>query len=50
MKALVGRTLFGDEALYKIFNEKDREEIDRAIEVLQNPTEYESILDGKITE
>lgn len=50
MKALVGRTLFGDEALYKIFNENDRKEIDRAIEVLQNPTEYESILDGKITE
>lgn len=50
MKAFVGRMLFGDEALYRIFNEKDRAEIDRAKEVLQNPTEYESILDGKITE
>ena len=50
MKALIGRSLFGDEALYRIFNENDRAELDRAIEVLQNPTEYENILDGKITE
>lgn len=47
MKALTAKMLFGDVAMYRVLNEVDNPELARAIEIIDNPSEYSSILKGK---
>jgi carboxyl-terminal processing protease len=50
MKAMVSRMLFGDDSMYRIFNESDNADIVRAVKVIQDPSEYSMLLEGKMTE